>query len=153
MIRALLIGLTLAAASAAAAVPVSGEAGEDVVRLRGTLVPAEKAAPAPDHDRSEHDSDAFAFESPDGERFRVTVEGDHWHILNDPQLAERLWELEGRWLADGLFAARKIFTVKDGDLYEVTYYCEICNIVSYRPGRCMCCQQDVELREIPAEQP
>jgi hypothetical protein len=29
----------------------------------------------------------------------------------------------------------------------VQYYCEICHIVSYRPGQCMCCQEEVELQE------
>ena len=153
MIRALLAALLLAATpvSVVGAGPVSGETDGDRVRVRGTLVASETQEVAPDHSLVDHDGDSFVFESSEGRRFQATVEGDNWHILSDPQLAERLWEIEGEWVSDGVFAAKKIFTVKDGALFQVTYYCEICNITSFRPGRCMCCQEDVELREIPAE--
>jgi len=146
--RTFLLGLAFAL-TLAASPPVAGDA--ERARVRGTLVSADTSETAADHDAAEHAGDSFAFVSPDGERFRATVEGDNWHILSDPALSDRLWELEGSWIEDGLFTAKKIFTVKDSGLHQVTYYCEICNIVSYRPGRCMCCQDPVELREIPAE--
>ena len=81
----------------------------------------------------------------------LIVEGDNLHALHDKPLAQRTWEFEGALNADGRFEVVKMFTIVDGTRMKVTYYCEICHITSYRPGRCMCCQEDVELREIPAE--
>lgn len=69
--------------------------------------------------------------------------------MRDPQLAARLWEVRGRFQSDGRFAAERIFTVKGGQLHRVTYYCVICHITTHEPGRCMCCQGDTDLREIP----
>ena len=71
--------------------------------------------------------------------------------MRDPQLAERLWEVRGRRLDDGRYGVDKIFTVKDGELHRVTYYCEICHITTHEPGRCMCCQADTDLRELKGE--
>ena len=71
--------------------------------------------------------------------------------MRDPQLADRIWEVRGSRSDDGRFAVEKIFTVKDGELHRVTYYCEICHITTHEPGLCMCCQGDTDLREIPGE--
>ncbi len=70
-------------------------------------------------------------------------------VFRDPLLAGRLWELRGHVHEDDHFVIERMFTVKDGQLYRVTYYCEICHITTHEPGRCMCCQEETELREIP----
>lgn len=71
--------------------------------------------------------------------------------MRDPQLAKRLWEVRGQLQDGGRFVVEKIFTVKDGALHRVTYYCEICHITTHEPGLCMCCQGDTDLRELPGE--
>ena len=71
--------------------------------------------------------------------------------MRDPRLAGRTWELRGAKGEDGRFIVERLFTVKDGELHRVTYYCEICHITTHEPGLCMCCQGDTELREIPGE--
>jgi len=72
-------------------------------------------------------------------------------VLRDPQLATRDWELRGRETEDGRFVVERVFTVKDGQLHRVTYYCEICHITTHEPGPCMCCQGVTDLRELPGE--
>lgn len=42
-----------------------------------------------------------------------------------------------------------IYTVKDGKVLEVYYWCGICSIKSYANRPCECCQEPVELREDP----
>lgn len=69
--------------------------------------------------------------------------------LRDTRLAGRKWEFEGFFVADGRFEIQKLFTVRGGRRHRVTYYCEICHIYTHEPGRCMCCQEETELREIP----
>ena len=114
-------------------------AGEQVV-IRGQLL-------APENQDADH-----RLKTDEGKVWNLVVETDAFHALHDPKLAGRTWELVGRPVDDDKFEVRKLFTIKYGQRYSVTYYCEICHIVSYRPGRCMCCQEDVELREIPAEE-
>jgi len=73
-----------------------------------------------------------------------------YHTLLDKRLANREVRVEGTMKADGTFEAERLFTVKDGKLYRVRYFCKVCNIVALEPGNCVCCQQPTELQEIPA---
>ena len=68
--------------------------------------------------------------------------------MRDPPLAGRTWEIRGNEADADTFEVDRAFTIKNGKRYRVTYYCEICHITTYDPGRCMCCQEDTELREI-----
>ena len=83
----------------------------------------------------------------------VTLAGDEFSEgqLRDPRLAGREWEFEGKFAADGSFTIYKLFTLKADKRHRVTYYCEVCHIYTHEPGRCMCCQDETELQEIPEE--
>jgi len=72
-----------------------------------------------------------------------------FHTLLDKRLANREVRLEGTMKAEGTFEVERFFTVKDGKLYRVRYFCKVCNIVALEPGNCVCCQQPTELQEIP----
>ena len=71
------------------------------------------------------------------------------HTLQDKRLAKREVRVEGTMQGDGTFEVERFFTVKDGKLYRVRYFCKTCNIVALEPGNCICCQQPTELQEIP----
>jgi hypothetical protein len=74
------------------------------------------------------------------------------HTLSDPRLRLRDVKLEGREKPDGQFEVAHLFTVKNGQLYKVRYYCNVCNIVAQEPGPCVCCQRPTELEEIPLKE-
>ena len=80
-----------------------------------------------------------------------TVSGDDFTKaqMADPKLNGRDVELEGRFAGPGQFDALKLFTIKDGKRYKVTYWCDVCSIRTHMPGRCMCCQGETELQELP----
>ena len=73
-----------------------------------------------------------------------------YHTLQDKRLANREVRLEGTMQGDGTFQVERLYTVKDGRLYRVRYFCKVCNIEALEPGNCVCCQQPTELQEIPA---
>ena len=72
-----------------------------------------------------------------------------FHTLQDKRLGNREVRVEGTMKGDGTFEVERFFTVKDGRLYRVRYFCKTCNIVALEPGNCICCQQPTELQEIP----
>jgi hypothetical protein len=80
-----------------------------------------------------------------------TVRAWHFHTLRDKRLTNREIRVEGQWAADGTLQVTQFYTVKDGKLYRVRYFCEVCNIESLEPGDCVCCQAPTELQEIPVE--
>lgn len=71
------------------------------------------------------------------------------HTLQDQRLAHREIRVIGTAKPDGTFEVLKFYTIRDGKLFRVRYYCEICNIEALEPGNCVCCQQPTELQEIP----
>jgi len=72
-----------------------------------------------------------------------------FHTLLDKRLANREVRLEGTMKADGTFEAERLFTIKEGKLYRVRYFCKVCNLEALEPGDCICCQRPTELEEIP----
>lgn len=73
------------------------------------------------------------------------------HTLQDKRLAAREIRVEGEWQPDGTLKVNHFYTLRDGRLFRVRYFCEICNIEALEPGDCVCCQQPTELQEIPVE--
>jgi len=71
------------------------------------------------------------------------------HTLLDKRLANREVRVEGTTKADGTFEVERLYTVKEGKLYRVRYFCKTCNLEALEPGDCICCQQPTELQEIP----
>lgn len=74
-----------------------------------------------------------------------------FHTLQDKRLDGREVRLEGIAQPNGSFEVHWLYTVHDGKLFKVRYFCATCNIVALEPGICVCCQQPTELQEIPAD--
>jgi hypothetical protein len=72
-----------------------------------------------------------------------------FHTLQDKRLENREVRLEGVIQADGTFRVNQLYTVREGKLFRVRYFCEVCNIEALEPGNCVFCQQPTELQEIP----
>jgi hypothetical protein len=72
-----------------------------------------------------------------------------FHTLLDKRLANREVRVEGSMKADGRFEVERLYTIRNGKLYRVRYFCKLCNIEALEPGDCVCCQQPTELQEIP----
>jgi hypothetical protein len=83
---------------------------------------------------------------------RYTVSGDEFTRaqMADSRLNGREMELDGHFTGPDSFEAARLFTVKNGKRYEITYWCDVCSIRTHMPGRCMCCQGPTELQELPA---
>jgi hypothetical protein len=120
--------LALAAASVAPAPPAS---------VRGKLVQREGKPPA--IETAGHDL--------------VAVEGEPetLAVLNDKRLAGFDIELLGHYDTPGRFTVGPFYTStsiivhKDGKRYSVSYWCPVCSIRAYTPGKCVCCQQETHL--------
>ncbi|MEZ5392290.1 MAG: hypothetical protein R2724_05300 [Bryobacterales bacterium] len=121
------------------ATAVFANSPDEQVTIRGHVV-ADKPV-------VQHTDETVKLIGEDGKTYDLVVEADNYHTLHDPELAGRLWEIVGHPRDGGRFEVRQMFTIVDGVRHKVSYYCMICHIVSYRPGRCMCCQENVDLRE------
>ncbi|MGH9398080.1 MAG: hypothetical protein ACRD18_14670 [Terriglobia bacterium] len=72
------------------------------------------------------------------------------HVLEDKRLLNQELQVEGTAGADGTFVVDHIYAVRNGKLYKIQYYCEVCNITYVQPGHCYCCGRETKLQEVPA---
>lgn len=84
---------------------------------------------------------------------RVALDGDPQTlaVLGDARLVEADLELLGQFKTPALFVvgpfytSKSMFVLKDGKKYTISYWCPVCSIRSYTPGRCVCCQEETHL--------
>ena len=74
------------------------------------------------------------------------------HTLEDKRLENREVRLEGTMKRDGTLEVARLYTIHQGKLFRVRYYCDVCNIAALEPGPCVCCQRPTELQEIPVSE-
>lgn len=71
------------------------------------------------------------------------------HVLEDKRLVNQELQLEGTPGPGGVFVVSRLYAVKNGKLYKIQYYCQVCNIIYVQPGHCYCCGRETELQEVP----
>ena len=134
MRRLVLAALFLAVSAIAATTNVAG------VPLRGKLTQSPDKKPVLDV----------------GHGKLVYLEGDDATVavLNDERLRGSDFEAIGHVTSPYHFdidpiTSRALFVYKDGKRKVVTYWCDVCYIRTYSPGKCVCCQKwtDLDLRD------
>ena len=87
----------------------------------------------------------------DGTRYPLVADDVSRMFRLYPQLRDRPVKITGR-LMPGTKDLKVDFaqTTKDGKPHVVDFWCEICQISHQQPGLCVCCGDDLELRERPA---
>ena len=124
--------LFLALAAAAAPLPQGRQAS-----VRGKLVQQDGKPPA--------------IETSSHELVIAEGEPETIAVLNDKRLSPYEVELVGHYDGPGRFAVGPFYTAtsiivhKDGKRYSVSYWCPICSIRAYKPGKCVCCQRETDL--------
>lgn len=103
---------------------------------------------------------AYGFALPGGHEHLwgfKSVEGKYYTLLRsklseglfvDERLRQKELIIKGRAFPGTLIIAPVYLrSVKEGRIFDVYYYCDICAIKTLDPGECMCCQGPVELVE------
>ena len=71
-------------------------------------------------------------------------------VLSDPRLDGSDFEVLGHYTDPTHFQVDKIhtrslFVHEGGKRLMITYWCDVCYIRTYTPGKCWCCQKDTDL--------
>ena len=73
-------------------------------------------------------------------------------LFADQRLREKELLLTGNILPKSqIFDVTKMKSIRNGRVYDLYYYCDICAIRTVAPGPCVCCQAPVELVEQPLD--
>ena len=84
-----------------------------------------------------------------GATYKLLPSRDARALFEDTNLHSKVLIAKGRLHPkDSAFEViGKLHEVRDGKVYELYYYCDICVIETSFPGLCLCCREDVVLRE------
>ena len=143
-----LLAFTLSAGSPPAhAAFRAASAGEDaVLELRGRIVCLGEGATV---EACAGEPRRFALETSGGGRYAFRPGDLLAAMFGDDQVRERELIVRVRKAPDGELETIKVHSVRNGRLFDLDYFCDVCNIVAYAPGPCACCGRPMVLRETP----
>ena len=90
----------------------------------------------------------FGLVSPDGKRYRFLSSDTSTAMFTDPRVRQRELQITAKLLSGDSLEIVTVQSIRDGKLYDIYYFCELCNVRAYAPGPCPCCRAELEFREI-----
>jgi hypothetical protein len=91
----------------------------------------------------------FSLVDADGKRYKFLPSDSSTAMFVDSRVRQRELQITARLLSEDRLEIVTVQSIRDGKLYDIYYYCELCNITAYAPGPCVCCRQELEFRETP----
>jgi len=91
----------------------------------------------------------FGFAASDGRLYKFSATDTMTAMFNDSRVRQRELQVTARLRAGAQLEVIKVQSIKEGKLYDIFYFCEVCNIKAYAPGPCPCCRNDLEFMETP----
>lgn len=94
-------------------------------------------------------STRFGFLTRSKERYFFMTDDYRAKMFRDGRVRERQLVVKGRLRPQNQIEITKVWSVKNGQRFDIFYFCAVCNIKAHVGGLCWCCQEDFELREEP----
>jgi hypothetical protein len=121
--------------------------------FKGKVVPladvVEKFGSKLDADAAPH---WLALSGDDGKIYPLIKDDGSRMFFQDTNLLKRPMRLTGRLLPGSqLLQVVEVHSYHKGELHEVYYWCDICNIKRFEKKKCDCCGGPMELREEPVK--
>jgi hypothetical protein len=117
---------------------------EPVVELKG------KIAPSPGKSRGE-----VGFKTDSGIAYTLVSNRMSSALFIDTNLQAKTLLLKGRVLPGtrDFEVTGNLRSIRDHQVHDLYYYCDVCSIPGSDPGPCMCCREPVYLIEEPRGEP
>ncbi|HEY2933212.1 MAG TPA: hypothetical protein VGK99_15835 [Acidobacteriota bacterium] len=96
-------------------------------------------------------AEQFVLQTSEGKIYRFLKEDPSTAILTDPRVRERELQVSARRRPEDHLEIIKVYSVRQDRIFDLYYFCEVCNITAYAPGLCPCCRREMEFRETPVE--
>jgi len=95
------------------------------------------------------DDARFSLKSKDGKQYLFVAGDPETSIFTDSRVRQRDLQITAKLHPESRLELIKVQSVREGKLYDLYYFCELCNIRAYGPGLCPCCRNELEFRETP----
>ena len=124
-------------------------AGEVVLRGRAYCVDASGRLLG-DRERCDPQTVRFVFKTATGKAYDFLPTDLSTAIFTDSRVRARELQLTANLYPEDRLEIIKVQSIREEKLYDLYYFCEVCNITAYAPGPCTCCREEMEFRETPA---
>jgi hypothetical protein len=91
----------------------------------------------------------FGFASKEGKLYRFAPNDVMTPVFTDSRVRQRELQVTARLRGGDQLEIIKVQSIKQGKLYDISYFCEVCTITAFVPGLCPCCRNELEFRETP----
>ncbi|MFL6214283.1 MAG: hypothetical protein ACJ74J_10380 [Blastocatellia bacterium] len=92
----------------------------------------------------------YAFLDKNSKRHDFSATDASAAIFTDLRVRQRELQITAQLTAKNQLELIRVQSIREGKLYDLYYFCELCNIRAYAPGLCPCCRNEMEFRETPA---
>lgn len=90
----------------------------------------------------------YALRTEHGEKFFFLPSDSKVPMFDDPRVRDRELEVKA-WRNQRDLEIIKVYSIHNGQLHDIHYFCELCQVKAYVGGPCWCCQEEFELVEEP----
>jgi hypothetical protein len=109
-----------------------------------------KASSVPLRGKLIQQGDDVYIETPEHKRVRLSADEPSTKVLRDERLNNSDFEVRGHFTAPDAFQVdpfeqRALYVYVEGKPKVVSYWCNVCYIRTYTPGKCWCCQKETDL--------
>ncbi len=127
---------------------IKGESPAQGVEVQGKVICIDEVR---DEIPCTDESMNFGFSALGGKRYFFMPDDVRAEMFRDHRVRERELVIKGWVRPQSQIEITKVWSVKDGQRFDIHYFCSVCNIKAPVGGLCWCCQQDFELREQPID--
>lgn len=90
--------------------------------------------------------EGLSIQTTDGRQVHLDGDTSTKAVLRDPRVIREDFLALGEWKSKDLFQIdpihlKAMFIRRGGKQLVITYWCDVCAIRTYAPGRCQCCQE------------
>lgn len=131
--------------------PVDKEARTQDITVQGVLhclYSGGSNHPAKSEYDCEVDGGRYALITSQGAMYLFDPSDQRTLIFKESRVRDKTMRIHGQ-LSDNELTIVNLYSIVEGVPYRMYYRCEVCNITTYAPGPCWCCQEDFEFRETP----
>ena len=95
----------------------------------------------------------YELQTADNQRYRIAGNDPLASMFAESRVRSTEVQIKGIRREDGRIELTKVQALRGGELFDIYYYCEVCEITAYGPGDCFCCYNPFEFRAVPASGP
>lgn len=87
----------------------------------------------------------------DGKRYKFSPDDLIVPIFTESRVKKMELQITALLHENDVLELIKVQAIKEGKLYDIYYFCQLCNITAYGPGPCPCCFEPFVFIEKPAK--